>query len=515
MRSHRRMREFEAVRPRTPGQLHRFVKVVLGLDVPRQAISAAGTPPFAYLCHAFFERPTSELVAEGADKQVANAQPTDAVVWANRGGGKTMLGATATLLDLLFKPGVQVRILGGSLEQASRMYEHLLALCDRPAVQGVLAGQPTQRRVQLVNGSTAAVLAQSQRSVRGVRVHKLRCDEVEEFDPEVWEAAQLVTRSGWCGDTFVHGSVEALSTMHRPLGLMSKLTQHGQHGQAAQRDGAAGKAVFRWNYLDVIERCPASRPCEPCVLFRDCKGKAKQAAGFVKIDDLVAQWHRTSLDMWAAEMTCERPRLSDRVYPNFELSRHVAATVGGGDDGNVGEAIWVGGMDFGLRSPLVMLWGRVHGSDPATAVLHIVDEYIQAGKTLEQHLEAMAQQTKARQLGKLRWLGVDPAGHQRNSHTGLSDVQVLRSHGLSVRTRQSGIRPGIEQVRRRLDRGTLVIHPRCAQLIEAMQGYHFDMHRLGSDEPVKDGPDHACDALRYMIVNLEAGEAPVQVRRWA
>ena len=241
------------------------------------------------------------------------------------------------------------------------------------------------------------------------------------------------------------------------------------------------------------------------MLFRDCQGKAKQAAGFVKVDDLVTQWHRTSLDMWSAEMTCERPRLSDRVYPNFELGRHVAATIDKTRDGQ-GEAMWVGGMDFGLRSPLVMLWAQVHGSDPASAVLHVVDEYVQAGKTLEQHLDAMATRAEAHDLCKPRWLGVDPAGHQRNSHTGLSDVQVLRSAGLSVRTRQSGIRQGIEQVRRRLDRGTLVIHP---------QGYHFDLHRLGSDEPVKDGPDHACDALRYMIVNLEAGAGPVQVRRWA
>ncbi len=29
------------------------------------------------------------------------------------------------------------------------------------------------------------------------------------------------------------------------------------------------------------------------------------------------------------------------------------------------------------------------------------------------------------------------------------------------------------------------------------------------DEPVKDGHDHACDALRYLIVSLELSGAPV------
>ena len=35
-----------------------------------------------------------------------------------------------------------------------------------------------------------------------------------------------------------------------------------------------------------------------------------------------------------------------------------------------------------------------------------------------------------------------------------------------------------------------------------MTEYHFDPDRPYSDDPVKDGPDHLCDALRYMLVNL-------------
>ena len=202
------LRRLVALRPRTPDELHRFVQAAFGLDATRTAVEPGSTPPFDYLCHAFFEP--------------AHA-PADAVVWACRGGGKTMLGAVATLLDLLFKPGVQVRILGGSLEQSSKMHEHLLALLERPLLAGVLATPATRRRILLGHGSRAELLAGSQRSVRGSRVHKLRCDEVEAFDPDVWDAAQLVTRSGVCGGETVRGSLEAISTMHRPYGLMSRL----------------------------------------------------------------------------------------------------------------------------------------------------------------------------------------------------------------------------------------------------------------------------------------------------
>ncbi|MFW6060169.1 MAG: hypothetical protein ACODAQ_08300 [Phycisphaeraceae bacterium] len=499
-RRRRRVRRWMGLRPRTARELHRFVRVALGLDVPRAA-------PFEYLVHAFFEgSPSGASLRSGP---VCEERSADCVVWANRGGGKTLLGAVATLLDLLFKPGVQVRILGGSLEQSAKMHAHLVALCDRPMVRSLLDGEPTQRRVRLVNGSAAEVLAQSQRSVRGVRVHKLRCDEVELFDPEVWQAAQLVTRSGYCGDVYVHGSVEALSTMHRPGGLMGRLvagTEDGEGGggsgpslRSGPAYGGRGRRVFRWNYLDVIERCPEGRPCASCVLWEDCRGRAKAARGFMKVDDLVAQWQRSSRETWAAEMVCKRPRRSESVYPNFDLARHVGEMADGSPP------VLIGGMDFGLRSPLVMLWAHVAGER-----LHVVDEYVEEGRTLEQHLHAIAQRGWARPA----WVGVDPAGRQRNSHSGLTDIDVLRAHGYVVRARPSAVQEGIERLRRRFDRDTLRVHPRCVKLIEALRNYHFDHQRPHSEAPVKDGPDHACDALRYMVVNLERGPAAVTVARY-
>src|SRR5512140_713108 len=91
-----------ALRPTSRDELHRWVAQVLGFDVPRQAVCPGHSAPFDYLAGAFFE------------------EFTNAVVWANRGGGKTMLGAIATLLDAHFKGPVSIRILGGSLEQSRR-----------------------------------------------------------------------------------------------------------------------------------------------------------------------------------------------------------------------------------------------------------------------------------------------------------------------------------------------------------------------------------------------------------
>ncbi len=41
------------------------------------------------------------------------------------------------------------------------------------------------------------------------------------------------------------------------------------------------------------------------------------------------------------------------------------------------------------------------------------------------------------------------------------------------------------------------------KLIESLERYHFPEDNPHSLEPVKDGADHAVDALRYLVVNLD------------
>lgn len=479
-----RLRRLQAMRPTNPEALHRFVEACFGLRIPRSREGRLG--PFEYLCDAYFDT------------------PGDAVVWANRGGGKTMLGAAATLLDLLFKPGIEIRILGGSLQQAERMYAHLRTLLDRPVLRkggGVLATEPTQRRIVLQNGSRVELLACTQRSVRGARVQVLRCDEVEEMDREVWTAAQMVTRSAVCGGKTVPGRIEALSTMHRPTGLMSELTR------------SADRRLYRWDALDVVARCPDELACEGCVLWQDCRGRAKQAAGFVSVQDLMRQRRRVSDRVWDAEMMCRRPITLQGVYPTFDREAHVSADpVWQQSDGGH----WWGGMDFGLRCPTALLWAwsADRGQD---SVLHLAGEYIASDRTLDTNLDACDALAGSLALpgpAALGQLAVDPAGHQRSGQTGVSDVQVLRRRGCQVVAPRAPLRSGLEAVRRRFDHGLIRIHPRCTELIRAIESYRYDPHRPNREEPLKDGPDHACDALRYLVLAVDRADTGVRTRNY-
>ncbi|HTL31238.1 MAG TPA: hypothetical protein VL282_18545, partial [Tepidisphaeraceae bacterium] len=154
-----------------------WVRKYTRLKIPRNPVCVGHNSPFDYLVAAYTE-PAKDIVA-----------------WAPRGGGKTRLAALATLLDLLHKPGCSVRILGGSLEQSLKMWEHLLPDLVHYFRDEIDESRVKTRSVTLANKSSAAVLTQSQRAVRGLRVQKMRCDEVELFKPEIWDAAQLVTRS--------------------------------------------------------------------------------------------------------------------------------------------------------------------------------------------------------------------------------------------------------------------------------------------------------------------------------
>ncbi len=492
--------------PATPTELHDWIRVHLGVTIARVPVIAGHAAPFDYIVHTFFEGGFTP------------GDPADCVVWANRGGGKTFLGAVATALDLAFKPGITIRILAGSLEQAGRMHEHLRMLFARERLASIIEGRMTDRRIRVHGGGSVELLAQSQASVRGTRVQKLRCDEVELFDPDVWEAAQLTTKSKRCGDLLVRGGIECLSTMHIPHGLMYRLVN-----EDAAMPGRRSRKVFKWGVLDVMSSCvhlPACRggASDPCALAPDCDGSARRRRadqiGHLAPEDALAMRQRVAAATWESEMLCLRPRRHDAVLPEFDPSRHIVSSLpdeaerwlsaNAGDVVAIGAGAWIGGMDFGFRAPMAMLWAYQDLAD----VLWITAERIEAGVTLPEHVRAIIESPWPRPT----WLGVDPAGCGRNSQTGRSDVALLRESGFEVRTARRGVQEGLMMIRARLKPADsasprLFIHQRCRGLIESMERYHYPTDRPHSNEPVKDGFDHAVDALRYLVVNLDGAHA--------
>lgn len=582
--------------PRTPDELLVRLERLLEVKFGRRALLAGSDAPLAYLVHSFFEG-AFVLLPDGsfARRDGESALPADCVVWAARGGGKTFLGAVATLLDLLYKPGIEVRVLGGSLEQSRRMHEHLRRFFDRPELAALLDGRPTEKRVRLRNGSRVEVLAQSEASVRGTRVQKLRCDEADLFDRAVWDAAQLTTRqmrtSGPWG-AVVQGSVHTLSTMHVPLGLMWELVERSTPlrelaAPAAQGVGADSAAparsrervLMKWTVVDALETCGIGEDCPSCALHADCGGAAKRAGaaaatgeggggamgdgGHVSVSDARRLKGRVSLSVWNSEMMCVAPRGSACVFPEFDRALHIrrADELPGPEDVrrqcgamnfgmmNVGVmhggagAMLVAGMDFGVRAPTVVLWALVRGpehgagaADMSTALgvgaeviavddgaaagpdlsawhVTVLAEYMEQGRTLGEHIEAV----KRSVWGETSWIGCDPAGHARNDQTGVSAIAAMQRAGLRARAWRTGVVGGLELIRARLSPASgppsLMISDACPRLIRSLTRYRYASEDGGDAVPLKDGSDHAVDALRYLLVVLQRGHE--RARRYA
>ncbi len=473
--------ELRQIRPVTRRDLKNYVKVFLGIDVPDKRICPEHQSPMDYLWHTFRE-----------SKQEPRAANHDSIVWANRAGGKTELAAIATLLDCLFKPNCQVRILGGSGEQAGRMYEYLTGFLHHGYEQS-LAGPVRKTKCHFVNGSAVEVLTQSATSVRGQHVQKLRCDELELFDEDVFAAAKFTTQS----TPEITAGMELISTMHRPYGLMHEVVTSAPK---------FGTPVFKWCVWETIEKC-VGRSCSQCPLSEDCRGKAKAATGYLKIDDCITQMRRASRAGWEAEMLCTRPSRQNVVFDEFDPAVHVGAV-----DYNPNLPLYRA-LDFGFVNPFVCLWIQVDG----TGVVRVIDEYVRSRATIDVHAVEMKSRTLVAEE-KVTATFCDPAGKSVNDVTGTSAVRELRALGIAVRFKRSGILEGIELIRRAIRCGdgksSLIVSPRCPRLIEAMECYHYpESANIPRELPQKDGLyDHPIDALRYFFINHNRGEGKMVTR---
>ncbi len=467
-------------RPTNKHDLKNYVKVFLGLDIPDKKICPEHNSPLDYLWHSF--NLDFAYQVSSSEHRVSSIQNGDCIVWANRAGGKTELAAVATLLDCLFKPNCQTRILAGSGEQAARMYEYFLNFLKN-GFDRFLNEPPKKDRCHFTNNSDVEVLTQSATSIRGQHIQKLRCDEVELFEEDVFNAAKFTTQSK---DDII-AAMEVISTMHRPYGLMQKLVADAQRHDVP---------IFKWCVWETIEKCK-DRSCSRCPLWQDCGGKAKQAVGYLKIDDIITQMRRSSRAGFEAEMLCLRPSLENAVFAEFDLSLHVKPI-----DYDPALPLYRS-LDFGFINPFVCLWIQVDD----TGTVRVIDEYIRTRATIETHAQQIIARTPCPEAGVAATF-CDPAGAGVNDVTGTSAVRELRARNIKVRYRRSSILEGIELIRRSIRTGDgqskLVISPRCAKLIEAMRCYHYPESSAPDELPLKDGIyDHPIDALRYFFVNRE------------
>jgi hypothetical protein len=491
LKSLRLYESLRRTRPANKKDLKNYVKVFLRLDIPDKRICPEHNSPLDYLWHSFsadFAHRTESPQLYVGGYQESGIKNADCIVWANRAGGKTELAAVATLLDCVFKPNCQVRILAGSGDQASKMYEYFVNFLGR-GYDKFLTEPARKDRCHFTNNCDVEVLTQSATSIRGQHIQKLRCDEVELFEEDVFNAAKFTTQS----KHNLTAAMEVISTMHRPYGLMQKLV-----ADAARYD----VPIFKWCVWETIEKC-TDRSCSQCPLWQDCQAKARHANGYLKIDDVITQMRRASRAGFEAEMLCLRPSLENAVFAEFDPAVHVKPI-----DYEPNLPLYRS-LDFGFINPFVCLWLQADN----TGTIRVIDEYIRCRATIDTHAQEIIARTPCPEVNVAATF-CDPAGAGVNDVTGTSAVRELKARNIRVRYRRSSILEGVELIRRAIKSGDgqskLVVSPRCSKLVEALRCYHYPESGAPDELPLKDGLyDHSIDALRYFFVNYRWSKSAI------
>jgi hypothetical protein len=249
--------------PQDDEELWHYIRVVWGVTIPRHPICKGHTSPFRALADAYFGR-------------------YPVTIWkASRGfGGKSTLMGTLCILEAATL-GAQVTVLGGSAAQSQRVHEvtherwyHELA------PKGLLADEPTKFTTRLNNGAWIIALMASQKSVRGPHPQRLRLDEVDEMEIELFEAAQgqPMDARGLRAQTVVS------STHQYPDGTMTELLR-----RANEKDWP----VYEW-------------------CWRESLGTAEEP-GWLNLEMVERKKQEVSQRMWEVEYDLQEPSFDGRA----------------------------------------------------------------------------------------------------------------------------------------------------------------------------------------------------------
>lgn len=267
---------------------------------------------------------------------VCTLRVQDAAVVGPRGGGKSK-GVSFIEFFLTFIHDFDALNLGGSELQADQVYSYLTEYIHSDIQwENLVEGETLQSKTTTKMGAWIRVLTASQKSVRSPHAGGWKAkykrwaggilviDEEAEADPAIVNAALPTVNTA-------RPSVNVRSsTFHNNVGSFADLMDNYAE---------MGYTKYSWDIFDVCERCDCRNECEspePC--FREdhveqyvnpdtgkmeerllhkayCGGKARYAAGWIPMIEIVKMWRRMKRNhsRWEVEAMGSRPTTSGYV----------------------------------------------------------------------------------------------------------------------------------------------------------------------------------------------------------
>jgi hypothetical protein len=373
-------------------------------------------------------------------------------IWlAMRGSGKTQNLAILCFMESIFKPNCWTTVLGGSLEQSQNIIRYLEILWSKPLIpKNLLNGKVNGRGYKCLNGSWVKALPASMVSVRGPHPERLRLDEVDEMDPNLFDAAlgQPMDNCGIPAQTLVS------STLQYAHGLMAEIVDH--------REEKNGK-LYSWCVKEVEEPC-----------------------GFWTHEMVEKKRKLVPKTMWDAEYLLSRPKLEGAIwdYVSIERSYNRGLVLRNND---YSRCFVTGGVDWGFTCSILHLFVEL-GNRFIMWQTHIFENM-----ELTEKCEEMAKICQSNNVQEL-YLDSNP-----------KDDNVTCLKIFKFRRVQTAFKPiqfnqfkklGIQVVRFMFEKNLLDICDHRAKL--KLQEYHWCSSRPDTPEKVD---DHHSDALIAWATN--------------
>jgi len=151
--------------------LQDFINLAFGVKLPDVQVCPNHSTPWQAFCDAYFAR-----------------YPV-IVIKASRGfGGKSFMLALLSLVEALTLKA-DVSLLGGSGAQSKIILEHMAKFWNYKNAPRNLLVSDIQQEMRFAWGNKVRALMASQTSVRGPHNPRLRCDEIDEMDIRILDAA--------------------------------------------------------------------------------------------------------------------------------------------------------------------------------------------------------------------------------------------------------------------------------------------------------------------------------------
>ena len=501
--------------------LHRWMANVTGAAVPRKPVCPDHQAPLDFVWAIF------------------NHDVSDALVMANRGGGKRIDVAGLHLANAHCKAGFETSHIGAIKTQAKRCYRYYRAGLRHDSLSAQ-APDPHIESTEWKNGSWIEILPGTEAQTQGGHPMLVAFDELESGKLQPWENAKSMPTEWKDEDGQKHvGQFIATSTRVTSLGLM-------QHALDEAKEQSI--PTFTWCIFEtmepcdgqdgrpacVAEACPLWKWCGPCEaenkggqlngikggnLTGSLHGRAVHADGWRSLSDVLSFFNRVSTDTWEAQGLCLKPLAKALIYANF-TEANVSVDAAYDPDGGALLLCY----DWGFTDPyhvgmLQVKDGIYYQFDELTGTgtseRDIVRALVRRVTELEGYDGPSYEEWEKVWEGKRQWPKPWPKVWPDLAAGDPSAVQLraeLKSHGIATKQARAvkhDVVPGQDVMRAAiLTAGGLrryVVHPQCATTIKGFQNYRARELDDGSfsakpdPDPANHRFSHPTDAARYLM----------------